>query len=117
VASGQLHAQVTLPPGKDASATHWIEGWVGHRTGLDDVENSKFLTLLGLEIRPLVLLARSQSLYRLRYPGSLRVNEYAKKGTSVKQIANRVTIGWLTILLRRKKVLALHTAGFPTTAL
>jgi hypothetical protein len=33
--------------------THWIGGWVDHRAGLDDVEKRKFLTLPGLEIRPL----------------------------------------------------------------
>jgi hypothetical protein len=33
------------------------------RLGLDDVEKRKFLTLVGLELRPL----SSQSLYRLRY--------------------------------------------------
>jgi hypothetical protein len=41
------------------------------RAGLDDVENRKFLTLLGLELRILGRPARSQSLYQLRYPGSL----------------------------------------------
>jgi hypothetical protein len=41
---------------------------VGPRTGLDDVEKRKFLTLPGLELRPLCRPARSQSLYRLRYP-------------------------------------------------
>jgi hypothetical protein len=41
---------------------------VGPRTGLADVEKRKFLTLLGLELRPLGRPARSQSLYRLRYP-------------------------------------------------
>jgi hypothetical protein len=40
------------------------------RAGLDDLENRKFLTLLGFELRPLRRPARSQSLYRLRYPGS-----------------------------------------------
>jgi hypothetical protein len=34
------------------------------------VEKRKFLTLPGLELRPLSRPARSQSLYRLRYPGS-----------------------------------------------
>jgi hypothetical protein len=43
---------------------------VGPRTGLYDVEKGKFLTLPGLELRPLCLPARSQSLYRLSYPGS-----------------------------------------------
>jgi hypothetical protein len=35
-----------------------------------DVEKRKLLTLPGLELRPLGRPARSQSLYRLRYPGS-----------------------------------------------
>jgi hypothetical protein len=50
--------------------THWIGGWVGHRAGLDDVEKRKFLTLPGLEVRPLGRPARSPSLHRLRYAGS-----------------------------------------------
>jgi hypothetical protein len=41
---------------------------VDPRTDLDDVEKRKFLALLGLELRPLGRPARSQSLYRLRYP-------------------------------------------------
>jgi hypothetical protein len=40
------------------------------RTGLDDVEKRKMLPLPGLELRTVVHLARSQSLYRLRCPGS-----------------------------------------------
>jgi hypothetical protein len=43
------------------------------RAGLDDLENRKLLTLPGLELRPLNRPARSQSLYRLRYPGSLKI--------------------------------------------
>jgi hypothetical protein len=62
--SGQLHTS-----GRFTSGTHWIGGWVDPRAGLDDVEKKKFLTLLGLELRPLGRPARSQSLYRLRYPG------------------------------------------------
>jgi hypothetical protein len=46
----------------------WIGGWVGPRTGVGDVE--KYLTLTGLELRPLGSPTRSQSLYRLSYPGS-----------------------------------------------
>jgi hypothetical protein len=41
------------------------------RTGLDHVEKRKSLTIPGFERRPLDRPARSQSLYRLRYPGSL----------------------------------------------
>jgi hypothetical protein len=43
---------------------------VGQRAGLNDVEKRKFLPLLGLELRPLGRPGRSQSLYRLRYPGT-----------------------------------------------
>jgi hypothetical protein len=50
---------------------HLIGGWVDPRAGLDDLEKRKFLTLEGLELRPLGRPARSQSLYRLRYSGSL----------------------------------------------
>jgi hypothetical protein len=68
--SGQLHAPEALPPGKGLPGTHWIADWVGPRAGFDDLEKRKFLTLLGLEIRPLVRPARSQFLYRLSYAGS-----------------------------------------------
>jgi hypothetical protein len=57
-------------PGERAHGTHWIGGWVDLRAGLDDLENRNFLTLPGLELRPLGCSARSWSLYRLRYPGS-----------------------------------------------
>jgi hypothetical protein len=52
-------------PGERAPGTHWIGGWVDLRAGVD-VEKRKFLTLPGLELRPLGRAARSQSLYRLR---------------------------------------------------
>jgi hypothetical protein len=42
---------------------------VGPRAGLDDVEKRKIFTLPGFELRPLGRPARSQSLYRLSYPG------------------------------------------------
>jgi hypothetical protein len=57
-------------PGEKSPGTHSIGGRRGPRAGLDDVEKGKFLTLPGLELRPLRRPARSQSLYRLRYPGS-----------------------------------------------
>jgi hypothetical protein len=58
-------------PGKRAAGTHWLRGWVDPRAGLNDLEKRKFITLPGLELRPLDSSARSQSQYRLRYPGSL----------------------------------------------
>jgi hypothetical protein len=57
-------------PGERAFGTHWIGSWVSPRAGLDYMEKRKFLTLPGLELRPLGRPARTQSLYRLSYPGS-----------------------------------------------
>jgi hypothetical protein len=50
-----------------APSTHRRGGWVDPKAGLDDVEKRKYLTLPGLELRPLGRSARSQSLYRLHY--------------------------------------------------
>jgi hypothetical protein len=36
-----------------APGTHWIGGWVGPRTSLDDTERRRILTLPGLDLRPL----------------------------------------------------------------
>jgi hypothetical protein len=44
---------------------------VAPRAGLDDVDKSKFFTLPGLELRHIFHPSRSQSLYRLRYSGSV----------------------------------------------
>jgi hypothetical protein len=55
-------------PGERASGTHWIGGWVGPKASLDYVEKRKFLTLPGLELRPLGRPARNQSLYGLQCP-------------------------------------------------
>jgi hypothetical protein len=57
-------------PGRFTHGTHWIEGWVSPRTGLDDVEKRRFLTLPELELGSLGRPARSLSLYRMRYSGS-----------------------------------------------
>jgi hypothetical protein len=51
--SGQLHVPAALLPGERAPGTHSIGDWVGSRAGLDDVEKRRFLTLPGLELRPL----------------------------------------------------------------
>jgi hypothetical protein len=71
--SCQFHGPAAFPPG-----THGIGGWVDPRAGLDDTEKWKFLTPPGLELRPLSRPARSQSLYRLRYPASIEVKEIPK---------------------------------------
>jgi hypothetical protein len=59
---------------------------VGPRTGLDVVEKRKCLPLPGLELRPLSRPARSQSLYRLRYPNylaNLALNPRKRKSINV----------------------------------
>jgi hypothetical protein len=56
-------------PGRFTPSTQWKVGWVGPRTGLDEVEKRKILPLPGLKLRPLCR-SHCQSLYRLRYPGS-----------------------------------------------
>jgi hypothetical protein len=50
-----------LYPRERAPDAHWIGGWLGPRTGLDDVESRKVLPLPGLELRPLGRPASSQS--------------------------------------------------------
>jgi hypothetical protein len=60
-----------LPPGERAPHTHWVGGWVGPRVGLDEMEKWKFLSLSGLELRPLGHPACSRSLNQLHYPGSI----------------------------------------------
>jgi hypothetical protein len=60
-------------------STHWTERYVGPRTSLHDVEKRKILLLEGLERRTLGRLARSQSLYRLRYTTSLKNYGYLQK--------------------------------------
>jgi hypothetical protein len=56
-------------PKERAPGTHRIGGWMDPGARLDDGEKRKFLTLPGLELRTHRRPARSQSLYRLRYPG------------------------------------------------
>jgi hypothetical protein len=47
-------------PGERSPGTHWIEGWVDPRNGPDIMKKRKFLTLPGLELRPLGSPVRSQ---------------------------------------------------------
>jgi hypothetical protein len=72
--TGQLHGLGCFTREERAPGNHWVGGWVELRPGLDDVEKRKFLTLPGLELRPLGYRARIQSLYRLRYSMQYRYN-------------------------------------------
>jgi hypothetical protein len=90
-------------PGERAPGTHWIWGWVGPRAGLDNLEKRKFLTLPGLELWPLSRPARSQPLYRLRYPGSFCTGctEIEREGSCKKLIySDLFTHSDVRVLLR-----------------
>jgi hypothetical protein len=56
-------------PGERATGTHWIGDCVGPRAGEDDMQNWRFLDLLGLDLRSLCRPAHSQSLYQLTEDG------------------------------------------------
>jgi hypothetical protein len=81
LAGGVLSASCPgrFTPGERAAGTLWIGGWVGPRTGMDAVEKRKFFPVSGLELQPLYRPARSQSLYRLSYPGYLYLSIYLYK--------------------------------------
>jgi hypothetical protein len=49
--------------GERAPSTYWIGGWVDPRASVDDMEKRKFLTISGIDLRPLSHPAHSQSLY------------------------------------------------------
>jgi hypothetical protein len=59
-----------LTPGERTPGTHLIEGWVGPRADLDDVEKRKFLTLPGLNSEPSVVqpVASSYTYYTIPAP-------------------------------------------------
>ena len=61
--SGQRHAPAALPPGK-RPGTHCVGGWVGPQAGLDRCGKSRPTGIRSPD-RPV----RSESIYRLRYPG------------------------------------------------
>jgi hypothetical protein len=70
---------LSLYPREKAPGIHSIGEWVGPRAGLDHAKKRKCLPLPGLELQPLRPPARSQSLYRLCYPGSSIFDRYESK--------------------------------------
>jgi hypothetical protein len=58
-------------PGRFTPGTHWIEGWVDARAGLEDVEGRKIVPPSRLTLRTLGRPALSQSQYRLSYPDTM----------------------------------------------
>jgi hypothetical protein len=58
--SDQAHVPVALSATKFPPCAHWIGGWVGPRTGMDDVERTEKSTLPGFELRSLGRSVRSR---------------------------------------------------------
>jgi hypothetical protein len=74
---------------------------VGPRAGLGDIQNRKFLTLEGLELRLLSRRAHSQSLYRLHYPGYSIQHIYNVKSTFIYYVLKY----WSqNVIIKRQKV-------------
>ena len=69
---GQHYAPAALPPGK-RPGTHFIGGWVGPRVGVDGCGK-----LARTGIRSPDRPVRSESLYRLSYPGPLKRHKTSK---------------------------------------
>jgi hypothetical protein len=71
------------------SCTHWIAGWVGLKSGTDDVEKRRISLLPGLELGALYRPSRSQSLYWLHPPstfhGTLHESDWLYKCITEKQ--------------------------------
>jgi len=64
---GQQHTPIALSPGK-RPVTYCIEGWVGLSAGLDRYGKSRLR-------RGGVFDPRTESLYRLLYPGALLLHK------------------------------------------
>jgi hypothetical protein len=73
-------------PGETRPGTHWIGGWVHPGASLDNVQKRKLLPPPILDLRPLSRLARSQSLYRLRYCSSSYINSKRKKNVTCQSL-------------------------------
>jgi hypothetical protein len=65
----QVGLEPTIPVFVRAKKVHALDRAPIMIGGLDDMEKRKYLPLQGHELRPLGRRARSQSLYRLLYPG------------------------------------------------
>jgi hypothetical protein len=75
-------------PGERAPGSHWIEGWVDPRAGLDNMEKWKLLPPHGLELWPPSCPACSPSLYLLHYPSSHIKFNTCSKHSSVDKFQN-----------------------------
>jgi hypothetical protein len=86
---------------------------VGPRAGLDDVETRKFLTLPGLELRPVGRPTRSSSLYRLRYPGSQFIDLQMKNVKERKVMCFPKTACLLHPFIIKEAMFPVRTRFFP----
>jgi hypothetical protein len=54
--SGQFHTRGSFPALKELPITYWIEGWVGPRPSLDDMEKINFYSYRDSNSDPSVVL-------------------------------------------------------------
>ena len=75
---------------RERPGTKCTGGWVGLGTGLDGTEN---LAPIGIRYpdRP----ARSESLYRLRYPGPLQVTYFAEIAHNIIPITTKIQLNYI----------------------
>jgi hypothetical protein len=82
-------------PGERAPGTLWKGGWVGPRTCLDGMEKRKFLTLPGLELRPLLRPSRRQLLYLPSCHGSIFLTAWSQNFFSQFFLNHMVAPCWI----------------------
>ena len=93
---GQSHAPAALYP-RERPGTHCTGGRVGPRAGLDRCGKSRPPTGVRCPVRP----ARSQTLYRLRYPGNRTPGGNSKSGvlsTPFVRVTEFMYCGYSTLL-------------------
>jgi hypothetical protein len=66
-----------------AAGTHWVGSWLNSRTGLDDLEETKFLTLPG-----------PNSDHSVIQPGASRYTDYATPATEKTGKRETICINW-----------------------
>jgi hypothetical protein len=94
--------QPLYSPGERDPCTYWIGSWVGPRPGLDDVEKRKFLTLQGLELRPLGRPARSQSLQQFEKKNTKNISQIQSRKILHDYVTNKYEIIFWIIFVKER---------------
>jgi hypothetical protein len=82
-----------------AHNTRWTGGWVGPRTGLDDVEKRNFMTLPGHTLQPLGRSAHSHLQYQLKYCTTGTISNFRNRDLENKINSFNKTSMWVISVL------------------